>query len=42
MLAGMAMASAAVLANRQAGRAELDYPPKGRFVTARWSTAALC
>jgi pimeloyl-ACP methyl ester carboxylesterase len=34
MLAGMALAGAAVLANRQARRAELDYPPKGRFVTA--------
>jgi pimeloyl-ACP methyl ester carboxylesterase len=33
-LAGMAMAGAAFLAHRQARRAELEYPPRGRFVTA--------
>jgi len=35
MLAGMAMAGAAVLAHRQARRAELDHRPKGRFITSR-------
>ena len=33
-LAGMAMAGAAILAHRQARGAELNYPPKGSFVTA--------
>src|SRR5262245_329384 len=34
MLAGMAMGGAAVLAHRQARRAEINHPPRGRFVTA--------
>ena len=35
VLAGMAMAGAAIIAHRQAKRAEFDHPPKGRFVTVR-------
>jgi pimeloyl-ACP methyl ester carboxylesterase len=35
MLAGVAMAGAASLAHSRARQAELDYPPKGRFLTVR-------
>ena len=34
MLAALATAGSAVIVNRQAKRAEANYPPKGRFVTA--------
>jgi pimeloyl-ACP methyl ester carboxylesterase len=34
VLAAVAMAGSALIVNRQARRAEADYPPQGRFVTA--------
>lgn len=33
-LGGMALASAAIMVNRQSAKAEKAYPPKGSFVTA--------
>jgi pimeloyl-ACP methyl ester carboxylesterase len=35
VLAALGAAGSAVIVNRQAKRAEADYPPQGRFVTAR-------